>query len=58
VENKSSIHAAPNKSRGKTDGSVARLSETIPPEIIKAMLTIARGEKLDKEEMRRKGWLR
>lgn len=40
------------------DGSVARLSESIPPDIVKAMLTIAGGEKLDKEEMRRKGWLR
>ena len=40
------------------DGSVARLSETIPPETVKAMLTISGGEKLDKEEMRRKGWLR
>jgi Protein of unknown function (DUF1559) len=40
------------------DGSVARLSESIPPEIVKAMLTICGGEKLDKEEMRRKGWLR
>jgi hypothetical protein len=40
------------------DGSVARLSENIPPEIVKAMLTIAGGEKLDKAEMGRKGWLR
>lgn len=40
------------------DGSVARLSETIPPEAVKALLTIAGGEKLDKEEMKRKGWIR
>lgn len=40
------------------DGSVARLSNDLPPEVVKAMLTIAGGEKLDKEEMRRKGWLR
>lgn len=40
------------------DGSVARLSETIPPEVVKAMLTISGGENLDREEMRRKGWLR
>lgn len=40
------------------DGAVFRLSEKIPPEVVKAMLTIAGGEKIDREELRRKGWLR
>jgi hypothetical protein len=39
------------------DGSVFRLDPKIPEQIVKGLLTANGGEKIDREEIHRSGWL-